>query len=129
LRGLDPGERVSIVISETVPDGAHSLKVTGHVEVHRLPFEHMAWSGVGDRKVERLIFVTALFDGKNQFRTGVQGVVDLRLKEATLKRISAQGVDANLSLQAPAGSYWVRQVVQEAVNGKVAAVNWMVEIR
>jgi hypothetical protein len=84
---------------------------------------------LSERHTERLIFITALFDEKNQFLSGVQGVMDLRLKEATLKQINAQGLDAKLSINALAGSYRVRQVVQEAVGGRVAAVNRMVEIR
>jgi len=78
--------------------------------------------------VERLIFITALFDAKNQFLTGVQGVMDLRLKEASLKQLSTQGLDAKLSIEAPAGSYRVRQVVQEAVSGHVAAFSRQIEI-
>jgi hypothetical protein len=95
-----------------------------HVDVRKLDFEI-----IGGRKAERLIFITALFDEKNQFLTGVEGVMDLRLKEPTLKQIIAQGLDAKMSIQAPAGSYRVRQVVQESVGGKLAAVNRTVEIR
>ena len=108
---------------ETLASGELSLKVLVHVDTRKLPFQVLS-----DRKVERLIFITALFDEKNQFLTGVQGVMDLRLKEATLKQITAQGLDAKLSIQAPAGSYRVRQVVQESVGGRLAAVNRTVEI-
>ena len=108
---------------ETLASGELSLKVLVHVDTRKLPFQVSS-----DRKVERLIFITALFDEKNQFLTGVQGVMDLRLKEATLKQITAQGLDAKLSIQAPAGSYRVRQVVQESVGGRLAAVNRTVEI-
>ena len=83
---------------------------------------------MGERKAERLIFITALFDEKNQFLTGVQGVMDLRLKVATLKQISTQGLDAKLSIQAPAELYRVRQVVQEAVGGHISAISRTVEI-
>lgn len=81
-----------------------------------------------DRQVERLIFITSLFDAKNQFLTGVEGVMDLRLKQAMLKRLSTQRLDAKLSIQAPAGTYRVRQVVQESVSGRLAAVNRTVEM-
>jgi VWFA-related protein len=104
--------------------GEKSLKILVHVDVRKLPFQD-----IGDRKAERLIFITALFDERDQFLTGVEGVMDLRLKDATLKQVSAQGLEAKLSIQASAGSYRVRQVVQEAVSGRVAAVNRMVEIR
>lgn len=110
--------------SETLANGDRSLRIVVHVDVRKLAFRDL-----GDRRTERLIFITALFDEKNQFLTGVQGVMDLRLKDATLKQISAQGLSAKMSIQAPVGSYRVRQVVQEAVGGKLAAVNRMVEVR
>jgi len=100
------------------------VKIVVHVDVRKLQFQD-----IGDRKAERLIFITGLFDGKNQFLSGVEGVMDLRLKESTLKQVIAQGLDAKLSINAPAGSYRVRQVVQESVGGKLAAVNRTVEIR
>jgi VWFA-related protein len=111
-------------IPEATANAGSSLRILIHVDVRKLQFEN-----IGDRKAERLIFITALFDEKNQFLTGVEGVMDLRLKEATLKQITAQGLDAKLSISAPAGSYRVRQVVQESVDGKLAAVNRTVEIR
>jgi VWFA-related protein len=109
---------------ETSASGGSSLKILIHVDARKLQFQDL-----GGRKVERLIFITALFDEQDKFLTGVEGVMDLRLKEPTLKQITAQGLDAKLSMQAPAGSYRVRQVVQESVGGKLAAVNRTVEIR
>jgi len=109
---------------ETLTGGGSSLKILVHVDVRKLDFEN-----IGNRKSERLIFITALFDEKNQFLTGVEGVMDLRLKDATMKQLSTQGLDAKLSIQAPTGLYRVRQVVQESVDGKLAAVNRTVEIR
>jgi hypothetical protein len=55
--------------------------------------------------------------------------MDLRLKGPTLKQLLAQGLDAKLSIQAPAGTYRVRQVVQEAVSGRIGALSRSVEIR
>ncbi len=110
-------------VPETLPNGELSLKMVVHVDIRKLPFRELS-----ERHIERLIFITALFDANNQFLTGVQGVMDLRLKEATLKQLSAQGIDAKFSIQAPVGSYRVRQVVQEAVNGRVAAVSRPIEI-
>ena len=109
---------------ETSASGGSALKIIVHVDARKLQFQDL-----GGRKVERLIFITALFDEKNQFLAGVEGVMDLRLKEPTLKQITAQGLDAKLSMQAPAGSYRVREVVQESVGGKLAAMNRTVEIR
>ena len=88
--------------------GEPNLRVAIHVDANKMPFQTQ-----GDRKVERLIFVTALFDGQNHFLTGAQGVMDLRLKTETLATILHQGLDATLSLQAPPGNYRLRGVVEE----------------
>jgi len=112
-------------VPELLPGGDHTLKVLVHVDVRKMPFEDLS----DKRKVERLIFITALFDTQNRFLTGVEGVMDLRLKEATLKQLIGDGLTAKLSIQAPAGSYRVRQVVQEAVNGHISALNRPVEIQ
>ncbi len=112
-------------VPEMLPGGDHTLKVSVHVDVRKIPFEDLS----DKRKVERLIFITALFDTQNRFLTGVEGVMDLRLREATLKQLIGEGLTANLSIQAPAGSYRVRQVVQEAVNGHISALNRPVEIQ
>ena len=109
---------------ETLANGERALKVLVHVDTRKLPFQLLS-----ERHTERLIFITALFDGKDKFLTGVEGVMDLRSKEATLKQISAQGLDAKPSISAPAGSYRVREVVQEAVGGHISAISREVTIR
>jgi hypothetical protein len=109
---------------ETLKSGELSLKVLVQVDTRKLPFQLLS-----ERHTERLIFITALFDEKNKFLAGVQGVMDLRLKEPTLKQIIAQGLDAKLSIQAPSGTYRVRQVVQESVDGHITAISRDVTIR
>jgi hypothetical protein len=109
---------------ETSATGEPILKVGIHVEANKLPYQTE-----GDRKVERLIFITALFDDHDRFLTGVQGVMDLRLKPETMTTISNQGLDANLSVQAPPGNYRLRQVVQEVGNGRIATINRNIQIQ
>jgi VWFA-related protein len=103
--------------------GEPTLKVGIHLDANKLPFDTQ-----GDRKVERLIYISALFDEKNNFVTGVEGVMDLRLKPETIVKISTQGLEANLSVQAAPGNYRLRQVVQEVGNGRIATINRNVRI-
>ena len=103
--------------------GEPILKVAVHVDANKLPFQTQ-----GDRRVERLVFITALFDQQNHFLTGVQGIMDLRLKKDTLETISTQGLDAKLSLQAPTGNYRLRQVIEEVSDGRMSATSRPVEI-
>jgi VWFA-related protein len=103
--------------------GEPILRVAIHVDATKLPYQTQ-----GDRRVERLIFITALFDEQNHFLTGVQGVMDLRLKKETLETISSTGLEAKLSLQAPPGNYKLRQVVEETGDGRIMATSRPVEI-
>jgi VWFA-related protein len=103
--------------------GQPVLRVSIHVDVSKLPFQKIA-----DRKVERLIFITALFDSQDHFVTGVQGVMDLRLKDPTFATLSSNGVTARLTLDAPAGQYRLREVVQETSSGHVSAQNQPLQI-
>jgi len=106
-----------------LPSGQPVLRVSIHVDVSKLPFQKIA-----DRKVERLIFITALFDSQDHFVTGVQGVMDLRLKDPTFATLSGSGVTAKLTLDAPAGQYRLRQVVQETSSGHLSAQNQPLQI-
>ena len=103
--------------------GEPTLKVAVHVDANKLPYQTQ-----GDRKVERLIFITALFDQQNHFITGVQGVMDLRLKVDTLAIISNGGLDAKLSVQGEPGNYRLRQVIQEVGDGRITTINRNVQI-
>jgi VWFA-related protein len=103
--------------------GQPVIQVAVHVEARKLPFVEM-----GDRKVERLIFITALFDGNGRYLSGVEGKMDLGLRAQTFRQISSEGLDAKITLNAPAGSYRLRQVVQEAVSGHLSALTRTIEI-
>jgi len=74
-------------------------------------------------------FVTALFDLQDHYLGGNEVVMDMKLLDATQKQISRDGVDAKSTLQAPQGTYRLRQVVQEVVGGRMSAVSRTVEIR
>jgi hypothetical protein len=117
-----PATLASEVAKSTTGDP--SLKVVIHVDANKLPYQTQ-----GDRKVERLIFITALFDDHDRFLTGVQGVMDLRLKAETLAAISTQGLDAKLSMQAAPGNYRLRQVIQEVGDGRITTINRNVQIQ
>lgn len=104
--------------------GELTLKVSIHIDANKLPFQSQ-----GDRRVERLIFITALFDLQDHFVTGVQGIMDLRLKDETMATVSGQGLDANLSVQAPPGNYRMRQVIQEVSDGRIMAINRAVDMK
>jgi VWFA-related protein len=120
LRAVAAGVEAKSIALAT---GEPALRVTVHVDIRNLPFKKE--SGL---HIERLIFITALFDDKNKFLSGVEGVMDMRLTEGTLNMLNGTGASASMTLQAPPGSYRLRQVIQEAVTGRIAAFNTPVEI-
>ena len=114
------------VVTQTakLENGTVALKVAIHVDLRGLPFQSR-----NERHVERLIFITALFDSENHFLVGVQQVMDLSLKDGTLAQLFSGGLTANLSMQPPPGTYRLREVVQETGSGRIGALSKTVEIR
>ena len=103
--------------------GESALHVDIKVDIRSLPFKKE-----NGRHAERLIFITALFDQNNKFLSGVDGVMETNLKDGTLTMLDSSGATANVTLQTPPGTYRLRQVVQEATSGRIAAFNTPVEI-
>ena len=93
-----------------------------HVDISPLKFAQR-----GDRHVQRLSFVGVLLDGSGKMLVAKEGAMDLALKDETLAKLTASGMNAGLTFPAPPGTYRVRVVVQEA-EGRMAAQNFPVEI-
>jgi len=110
--------------SGTIATGESALKVVTHVNGKSLVFRKE-----NNQRSERLIFITAFFDLQGHYLGGNETVMDMNLKDATFAQISKDGVDARTTLQAPAGSYRLREVVQEVVGGRLGASSRTVEIR
>jgi hypothetical protein len=109
--------------SGTNAAGESALKVVVHVNGKSLSFKKE-----NNIRNERLIFITALFDMQNHYLGGNEAVMDMNLKDATFAEISKDGVDAKTTLQAPPGTYRLREVVQEVVAGRLSASSRTVEI-
>jgi VWFA-related protein len=120
LQGIPTGVETNIVSLAT---GEPALRITIHVDLRTLPFKKE-----NARHVERLIFITALFDQKDKYLSGVVGVMDMNLKDETRKALDARGATSIVTLQAPPGSYRIREVVQEVVTGRIASSNTPVVI-
>jgi VWFA-related protein len=105
------------------PSGA-GVKIGVHVDLANLPYMKR-----GDRSVERLIIVTALFDSQGGFLTGQETIMDLKLKDDTRRKLASEGIDAKLSMQLASGSYRLRSVVQEEAGGRMGAVSKDLQIQ
>jgi hypothetical protein len=93
-----------------------------HVDLSTLKFAQH-----DDRHVQNLMFIEALLDSSGKMIAAKEGAMELALKDDTLTRLTASGVNAGLTFAAPPGPYKLRVVVQDA-EGKMAAQNQTVEI-
>jgi hypothetical protein len=105
-------------------NGSPTLNVWIHLDAARLKFDMRE-----DRRVLKLTFVLAVLAPGGAFIAGRQGEIDLALKQATFDGFGDRGFNVTLPLQAPAGAYTLRGVVQEGIDGKISAASLPVELR
>jgi hypothetical protein len=72
--------------------------------------------------------VAALFDRNGNFIAGNQKNVDLRLKDATLARLTQTGMTVKIGFDVKPGGYIVRLVVRDSKAANLAAKNGVIEI-
>jgi hypothetical protein len=79
--------------------------------------------------MQKLTFVTALVDERGSLVAAKEGAMDLALTDASYTSFSATGINALHSLEAPTGSYRLRAVVQDGVEGRTSSLAQAVEVR
>jgi VWFA-related protein len=104
---------------------AQSAKVTvlAHLNLRLFKFRK-----VEGRNHNEVTLVYGLFDRNGNYTQGIQKVVELRLKDETLERLS-QGITVRASFDVPPATYLIRLVVREAEGQKLSATNGAVEIQ
>ena len=107
-----------------VQRGNGTLSVVVKVDISKLRFAKQ-----GDRQIQRIAFTTALIDAEGKIVAAKEGSMELALTEATYKRLSSTGVSAVLTLPASPGLYKLREVAEEAVDGKLACSTHAIEIK
>jgi VWFA-related protein len=108
----------------TASNGSQEVSVQTHVNIQRLPFDVQQ-----DRHVDMLTFVVALFDAQGKIVVGKEAQMQLALKPESFERFSKSGIGGGLSLEAPAGEYRLRVVVEEALHGEMSATTKNVQIQ
>ena len=99
--------------------GNPRLDVMVNIDVTKLRFDTRA-----ERRIQKLTFLAAFLDSSGNFVTGTQGDVELALKPETLERLGQQGgLNFRLPLQAPPGTYTLRGIVQEGLDGKMTVAS------
>ena len=99
------------------------LAVLTHVDVGRIRFDK-----VDGRNRNDLTVVAALFDRNGNFVTASEKIVEMRLRDATLERLSHTGFTVRSSFDVKPGGYLVRLVVRDSQAAQVSAENGVVEI-
>jgi VWFA-related protein len=105
-------------------NGNPTLTAVVHLDVKRLKFDTSA-----DRRALKLKFIMAVLNASGAFIAGRQGEIELDLKQASFDSLAGQGMNVLLPLQAPPGTYTLRGVVQESLEGKISASSLPVELR
>jgi len=127
VRGSEERSDFPLTVNEglgTAGNSARELNIQTWVDIRELPFERQ-----GDRYVNVLTLVAALFDAQGNMISGKEGQMQLALKPATFERFSKIGIKGGMSLEAPPGAYRLRVVVQEAKGGKMSATGRNVQIQ
>ena len=99
------------------------LAVLAHVDL-----AHIRFDKAGGRNDNDLTVVAALFDRNGNFVTGTQKVIEMRLRDETLARLSQTGVTVRTNFDVKPGDYVVRLVVRDANAAQLGAESGAVEI-
>jgi VWFA-related protein len=99
------------------------LSVLTRVDVTRVRFEKTEGRNLGS-----LTVVAALFDRDGNFISGNQESVGLRLKDATLEKLTHTGMTLKMGFDVKPGGYIVRLVVRDSKASLLSAKNGVIEI-
>jgi hypothetical protein len=98
-------------------DGVH-LSVVTHVGTEELKVRK-----VDGRNQDTLTITTAIFDENGRILTGLQRVLEMRLKDGTLERVNKTGLNVKLSFDLQPGTFLVRTVVRDSEGAQMGATN------
>jgi len=94
------------------------LSVSAIVDLRGLKFRKAQ-----DRNVDNVTVATAVFDDNGNLLTGLQRVINLKLKDATLERLKQTGISVKSDFTVKLGTYLVRLVVRDSEGAQMAAMN------
>ncbi len=104
-------------------DDEATVDVLAKVDVKQLNFKPEEGRNRND-----VTIVSGLFDENGNYVSGIQKVLEMRLKDETLATGLASGIAVRTSLKAKPGRYLVRVVVRDAQGQELTALSGAVEI-
>jgi VWFA-related protein len=118
---------------DTLQDVKANVQVTAHESVIEVDIsvaaKELKFSEQGDRHVQQLTFVTMILDRDGNLLEGKQAVMDLALGPAKLAEILEKNIETTTSFSLPKGAYQVREVIREAMQNRMTAVNTAITTR
>jgi hypothetical protein len=94
----------------------------------RLDVRALSFRREGDRNINKVVFIFALFDADGKFVLGKQEEHALALQDTTLANLQKSGLDFQADLLATPGTYTVRVVARDSEKGAMAALSQPVKI-
>jgi len=94
----------------------------------RMDPKHIPFRKADGRNYNTITIVSGIFDRNGNFISGLQKVVDLRLKDETLTRLMTTGMSVRTNFSVNPGTYMVRLVVRDSEGQLMAAANGAVAI-
>jgi VWFA-related protein len=94
------------------------LTVVAHIETQGLRFRKAE-----ERNNDKLTVATVVFDENGNLLTGLEKILELRLKDATLERVNKTGISVKSSFDLQPGTFLVRIVVRDSEGTQMAAMN------
>jgi len=99
------------------------LAVLARVEVKNLRFRK-----ADGRNSDNLTVLSGLFDRDGNYITGIEKIVEMRLRDQTLEKVLTSGITVRTNFDVTPGSYVVRLVVRDSEGQALAARNGAVQI-
>ena len=103
--------------------GTRDVSLFSHLDLSELQLRR-----VGDRNVNRLTFVVAIFDRQEKVVLVEQRHATVNVPDQRLAELTKQGVDVDLTVQLKPGVYRFRMVVSDSEEHRLSAVSRYVSI-
>jgi VWFA-related protein len=92
--------------------------------------KHVRFRKADGRNINSLTIVSGLFDRNGNFVSGIEKILELKLKDETLAKLAVAGrLSVKTDFSVAPGTYMVRLVVRDAEGQLMSAVNGAVQIQ
>lgn len=94
----------------------------------RVQLRSLRFHKADGRNDDNLTVLSGLFDLDGNYITGIEKVVEMRLRDQTLEKLLASGITVRTNFDVTPGNYVIRLVVRDAGGQTIAARNGAVQI-